>query len=1113
MLLLRGALLHDFRLFVQFVCLFVGLYSGMAPYRLLKHKDYERTVANLPSSIRRKALWAQVLLGTRGRTPSVKGTNGYNAHWRRTPVQGNHYYMWWIPGSESGLAADPAERQSDHTILVHSIRHHDETDEPISPGELTDYEEVAIDALDPRYEEQIQVSDRVQSEYVALATIKGLPGSGKTISLLYLARDLAERPDLQQILYITYTRRLKRAAQEFLQAQGDPIYQKIRVATLSEIESQLTDLPAQQEPFGELPNFLHFLEFQSTASLGPWRRYPQTLFTEIRAHLLGKMFPPGYTLPNSQLENLVIYREHLDARAYAANRALDLNAAEIACRLAERAQEQYLFQDQKAAHYTLQRLYKGKSPRWIANLDALIIDEVQDLTLLQIAVLGELVRERMRRRPDAPFAFVVAGDESQIVQPSGFDWGVTKDLLGEQVGIWPDEFEFHYQRRSPRNLAQLIDHTWNFYGNLPRPLRPSARRQAFAYETVGNDATSQASMPQQEWVHENRSPSEQGNSSEEGNGQVFLCPMRHAPTEESAAAKGDWQEVIDELVGKPGRVVIDLTETLRTTLETQLNLPSSDEVIFLPREIKGLERTTVLIHGLNELYQRGLYLCENSNGDHIPYFEARRLFDEMRVALSRSTERMILLEPSDAPVLAALAVDQIPGVLSISWSDLLETLQTEELSAIEVVEGYLDEVDDLWERGMWEQGYRRNRRAYDLAVQIDDYALQREAQEQYVTGHLQETEGLLAAQQWQAAHERNRQAMLLATAFGDPLLQEQVEDQTAELNRAIAAHVAEQLQRVRQQFSTRQYRTSYQLLQQTRTVALLTTDGALLMQMDEALTLLIWQWTTSLLDHEVGAQQHQQTGPEVAERVATLFSEAADALLRQDDDVGAQIMRLLANRYRELPPQERMSRVQLDDLLQRTQRYLMLVKPLHLDADAYSFIRRWLDETFMHIPRYPALYYRWAITAQEFVACTDYATFDEHLWELENHLAMQSDEGRQRVEEQEIKRFQAFIAAYNEAPAQASLLWEELGEIELAIANARASGDLERAYGLLRQAKLPIPEEVAVTVKALRLLQQLEQKHQGLLPAERQTLLAELNKVSSAVTNQDQHREDEFIDK
>lgn len=69
----------------------------MSGYRLLKHRQYERNAERLPDSIRRKAMWAQVLLGTRGRTPNVKTTTGYNARWRRTPVQGYHYYLWWIP--------------------------------------------------------------------------------------------------------------------------------------------------------------------------------------------------------------------------------------------------------------------------------------------------------------------------------------------------------------------------------------------------------------------------------------------------------------------------------------------------------------------------------------------------------------------------------------------------------------------------------------------------------------------------------------------------------------------------------------------------------------------------------------------------------------------------------------------------------------------------------------------------------------------------------------------------------------------------------------------------------------------------------------------------------
>src|SRR5687767_10821237 len=107
-------------------------------YRLLKHKDYDRSVQRLPASVQNKAIWAQVLLGIRGRTPSVKGTVGLNARWRRTPVQGNHYYLWWIPRSESLIveqALDQSpETSATNTILIHSIRHHDETDDPVDSG-------------------------------------------------------------------------------------------------------------------------------------------------------------------------------------------------------------------------------------------------------------------------------------------------------------------------------------------------------------------------------------------------------------------------------------------------------------------------------------------------------------------------------------------------------------------------------------------------------------------------------------------------------------------------------------------------------------------------------------------------------------------------------------------------------------------------------------------------------------------------------------------------------------------------------------------------------------------------------------------------------------------
>jgi len=1051
----------------------------MSTYRLLKHKDYDRVAETLPPSIRRKALWAQVLLGTRGRTPNVKGTTGLNARWRRTPVQGNHYYMWWIPNSESGidsaapltpsLPASQPHGEAAQTILVHSIRHHDETDDPLDLGSLTDYEEVPIASLDPRYEEQTAVSERMQHDDVALATVMGLPGSGKTVSLLYLVRDLAQRTDLQKLLYITYTSRLKRAAQEFLQAQGDELAQKVRVATLGEIERQLTKMPAQHEPFGELERFIRFINLPHTPSLGPWKRFPQTLFTELRAHLLGKLFPADYQLPHADLRELITYDGGLNPAAYAAMRGLDRNAAEIACRLAVSAQNEHFFQDQLAANHAIGRLQKGKSPHWLAEIDGLVIDEVQDLTLVQIAMVGEMVRERMRRRNGAPFAFVVAGDESQIVQPSGFDWGVTKNLLGEQMETWPEEFEFAHQRRSPRNLAQLIDHSWRFYGKLPKGLRPSGRRQAFIYETVGVDAT------------------------DEGNGQLFLCAPRHQPDDTAAAAQRDWQELLDELVNTPGRVIVDLTETLRGQLRygTAEETAESDEVIFLPREIKGLERSTVLIYGLNALYERADLLCQELSGDLIGRLEARRLFDEMRVALSRSTDRLVIMESAEAAVLKALAIHEIPGVLPIRWPDLIETLQTEELSAIEVIEGYLDEVDDLFERGMWAQGYRRNRRAYDLAVQLEDHALQREAEVQQIEGHLQEAAQHLAAREWHTVQRINRHAATLAATFGDPLLIDQVADQYAELNQAIGAEVQTLLESARNYLAVANYRQAQAGVSAAETLVELTADTALQSAVDEVMAALAWRWAAQLLD--------QDNTPETVARVIALFETAANVMQRQADSVGAQVMDLLAQRYHELPPRPNLSKREVIELLARTQRYLHLVRPLHLAEEGYLYVQRWLDELFGGLHSHADLYYSWALLAQEFAAVADYPLLDEHLWELENELDLLVGRGRQSPDEPIVKRFRAFVAAYNEAPAQASLLWEELGELDLAFAAARSAGDLERAYTLARQAKLPIPEDLAVTVKATRLLHQLHQKHHGLYPAERQALLDLLATLQATV--------------
>jgi hypothetical protein len=1033
-------------------------------YRLFKHKDYDESIKHLPRSIQHKATWAQVLLGMRGRTPSVKGTTGRNARWRRTPVQGNHYYMWWIPRSESLALPATLDSAETSTILIHSIRHHDETDDPIDVGTLADYEEVAVTHLDPRYAEQVELSQRVTQKQIALATIKGLPGSGKTVSLFYLVKELAQRPGMRNVLYVTYTSRLKRAAREFLLVQDEAISQAVTIRTLNEIEHDLTNLPTASEPFSELRDFTRFVEAQSNATLGPWKRYPQTLYTELRAHLLGKSFPVAYTLPEGRLNSLLLGEDGLSAATYAQLRGLELETATLAYNFGERLRNGRYFQDQRAAQRAIELLRRGRSPGWLAELDALIVDEVQDLTLVQIALLGELVRARLRRRPAAPFVFTVAGDESQIVQPSGFDWGITKELLGEQIGIWPEEFEFHYQRRSPRNLAELIDNTWRLYGYLPKEQRPSARRQAFVYEPTAGD--------------------------DEQYGRILLCPPPPSLQRKGQEQSTAWQALVHELADKPGRVLIDLSETLHKLLANDQHT-EADEALFLAREIKGLERATVLIYGLNALYEQALDLCENHVDDQIPRFEARRLFDEIRVALSRSTEKIVLLEPANAPVLQELGIHEIPGVSTISWEALTDTLQTEEMSELEVIEGYLEEVDELFERGLWEQGYRRNRRAFVLALELGDLALQREAQEQHVNGYLQEAGHWISEGQWVTAHTCNRQAHLLVQQFGDPLLEEEVEEQHQAIGATLHGQAVAALGQMQNELERHQYLAAQQSLQLAQRLTELINLTDLLAQVDEATLLLHWAWATRLTTGDYTAAAAQQA--------ATLLREASEAMQRQSDVIGAQATYLLAERYTNLPQPARLDEEQTARLLTYAERYLQLVKPLSMDATAYGFVERWLEEIYANLHFRTSLYFRWAVAGQELDALSTYAALDEHLWDLENRLNHLMEQGKRSPSDPDVARFLALVATYNGDAQAASTHWEQLGELARAADYAREAGDLERAFRLYHQAKSETPEALATAVRATRLLQQLQSKHTGLRPAERRTLLGALGVLQEAL--------------
>ncbi|MCB9158724.1 MAG: AAA family ATPase [Caldilineaceae bacterium] len=1063
----------------------------MSAYQLLLHESFDESLQDLPLTTQRKAVWAQVLLGTRGRTPIVKGTAGRNARWRRTPVQGNHYYMWWIPQSESPLADATIDISGDltdgnggngadavNTILVHSVRHHDRTDEPIRTGSLTEYRAVPVASLDPRFDEQKAVSAYLTADDLAVVTIKGLPGSGKTVALLYLLRDLIDMPGDGRILYVTYTRRLKRAAREFVESQYTGAdrtrLERIHIATLDEVLHDLTGIFSLAEPFGEMDEFYAFLERQNPADLGPWRKYPRTLFTELRAFLLGQDFPDSYDWAQSNRGG-----GGIDLDAYAQERGLDRGAAEVAYQLAQRVRHMRFFRDQIAARRALAALATGRTPDWVRNLDALVIDEVQDLTLLQIACLTELVRARLRQRPAGALRFALAGDESQIVQPSGFDWGMTKYLAGEQLNVWPDEFDFEHQRRSPDNLAQLIDNTWTFYGHLPKPLRPSARSERAVDGAPTQGRIYVCPVPAGAAAQAQVQPLR----------ELFTALERPLPADPATETPADflWATLLAEVADRPGRALVDLTERLHTAL-AGVDVPAMDEILFLPRQIKGLERTTILIHGLNEVYTRALALCDDKGDGNIPRFEARRLFDEVRVALSRSTDNLILLEAPDAPVLQELQLQAIDGVQRVTWTDLIETLQMEEMSELEAIEGYLREVDDLFEREKWEQAFARNRRAHAMAVRLGDRALQREADVQRVNGMLLQADTHLYREQWAEAHARNQAADRLAAPLRDRLLRDRITEQRTLIGRQVAAQVERHLAAAQEAIDQQRYPAAHDAAQAGYALAALADDASLHRRAVDTAADTAWQWAAHLVSRgEV---------TEIAGQVAGLLGDAA-AVMDADGNAGsAEALRVLQARYRELPVSHELSEEQVLSLLELAERYMDVTGPLHAEPEAYVFIRRWLQEAYGGLEDRVTLFYAWASAAVRLGRLTGDASYRTQVVHLEQRLASLLERAGPFSHlwdnNVELARFRALAAGVHGQHAEASATWEALGDPEQAAWQARQAGDMERAFALLRQAKLPVSEDLATTVKFLRLLDQIEQKEYPFSPGEKRMLIDRL---------------------
>ena len=204
---------------------------------------------------------------------------------------------------------------------------------------------------------------------------------------------------------------------------------------------------------------------------GPWKNRRDALHAELRANLFGRALP-GETgcatergiarLAETAYRDL---RGDHDGVGPKAAKAL-LKVARFLPADSVRA----VFPELVAATGAIGRLRDDDLPAGFDDFDRVVVDEVQDLTLLETAVVTELCRAIGRRRGRAPW-LLMAGDAGQTVRPTGFDWGPLSDLLARRVGT-PARFHLEEHLRCPSRIAEVVERASKRYVDSKRRFAP-----------------------------------------------------------------------------------------------------------------------------------------------------------------------------------------------------------------------------------------------------------------------------------------------------------------------------------------------------------------------------------------------------------------------------------------------------------------------------------------------------------------------------------------------------------------------------------------------------------------------------------------------------------------
>lgn len=622
---------------------------------ILAHDDFVKWLFDDPDvqpQFRKKARHQLQSLLAYGYAKGSKSVLGEARGWLRAPLGGTggfQFYLWYATHTTS---AGNAFGLTNREVLVRVVRHHDETSRGLDAEAREQYSLLTEKDLDVTSTDDSMYSETqrrvVGPQAAPIQIIRGYPGSGKTTSL-FLSY-LHAQPG--RALYLTHSGLLANSAREFFDAFS-PEDVSVEVMRFDELLDYLRDDPPNTNQILTPSDGADRLMEMLKSSNNKWHELvgdrKDDWYAELHAFAAGRNLPMEFRQTPGN-EGIL-----LDAKAYTQLREREIGSeaeeiAQILEPLRSRSDLVELFRGPIRSRELLQSQFEPPPPR-LENLVTVLVDEVQDLTPVELLLVFNVIARSANASGRLP-RIVLAGDESQTVRPSGFEWPVVNDLIqlvfGDRV-VRREEIPLDENMRSSAQIATFVEATRDQYLKFMKRDRPGGINYTRANESL--------------------------------NGRLMYCQLK---TDE------DMNKLSELMAQLPGSVIAYPGHRLPGDL--------SPEVAGRTRtanEVKGLDFDTVVLLDAGARQKQLDELLDKQGSRPSSGVAARVLADQYRVAASRATENLILVDRGSESLQSVVeGLSRKAGLesLEVVAVDDISVLLGGELNPEDVIRDLLEEV-------------------------------------------------------------------------------------------------------------------------------------------------------------------------------------------------------------------------------------------------------------------------------------------------------------------------------------------------------------------------------------------------------------------------------------